>query len=187
MQGSQLRKRPKLWALIEASTERHSREVLNEKEKSLAGKRSPKSLKKKNFKLPKLEFDKTLISFKKKKKDVKLKTQTQTQKQQLYFDFTAIPSNSSSKQQIKSTSSACDETSDFSADVTTPNLDVPETFNIEGSQATLARKSDGLISQTSAESFEINIKPMQVISSASADDASDIRQVNNFNELGTKQ
>jgi hypothetical protein len=61
MQASQLHNRPKLWALIEASTERHSREVLNEietdeKKKSVDKMQKLMESKKNIFKkLPKLD------------------------------------------------------------------------------------------------------------------------------------
>lgn len=142
MQASQLHNQPKLWALIEASTERHSREVLNEKKSDVLKKEDKlqKDLKKKLFKkLPKLDFDTPIISFKRNKKAKKKQMPASVRKEELYFDFSNIPN--STKDGYFATTNDDNSLSDYNADITTPILDAPEIFHIEDSISNLPKAS----------------------------------------------
>jgi hypothetical protein len=145
MQASQLHNRPKLWALIEASTERHSREVLNEietdeKKKSVDKMQKLMESKKNIFKkLPKLDFENPIISFKRNKKLKAKKSTTPVSKDDLFFDFTtSIPSIQKPSMIVRDDENSL---SNYSADITTPILDAPEVFNIENSNTHLNRNT----------------------------------------------
>ena len=85
-------------------------------------------------KLPKLDFDTPIISFKRKKKLKSKQFTTPLSKDDQIFDFSSIPSI----QKLSSlTFNDENSLSNYSADIKTPIIDPPEVFNIENSNSHL--------------------------------------------------